>query len=144
MKLCSEEHEPFLPKGRRIQKAAEFELLHRPSPPFLFSGYPESGRVSGKTRLFYFWLALSEKSQGIFPGMPFFPCSLNRERPGKNERYALTPSEYRLSESIRCTPLPLRGTRRRTRPAKPHSRKLQGADSNRAQWAKQGGGSPLP
>ena len=54
-----------------------------------FSGYPESGRVSGKTRLFYFdWRFYVFAKIRIFASFPLFSCP-QRGRPEKTAGYAL-------------------------------------------------------
>ena len=49
IKPCSKEQK------RTFKKQQSLNLLHRPSPPFLFRGDPASGRASGKARPFCFW-----------------------------------------------------------------------------------------
>ena len=88
IKPCSKE------QNRKFKKQQSLNLLHRPSPPFLFRGDPASGRASGKARLFCCACAFAK----ILAGFP----RVHRSFP--------VPSAGNGRERTQGTLLPLRGT----------------------------------
>ena len=109
IKPCSKE------QNRRDQKQQSLNLLHRPSPPFLFSGKPGS---RARQRQDAPGFVCHGNSLGIPVSLPFFPCFLRNGR--ERTRSTLLPQ-------YPSTPLPLRGTRRSTGRSKaPQPEKIRG------------------
>ena len=91
IKPCSKE------QNRRDKKQQSLNLLHRPSPPFLFWGDPASGRASGKARPLCFWRRGNQDFRE-YTVLSLFPQS---GAAGKERRVRFLP---RKASVYPCTP----------------------------------------